>query len=184
MRRFGIAFFLFFSSLSFSTDKDFNGRWDITADDPARKRAWWLEVSGAGTPAIAGMFVGAPGGQLDKIADIAIENGELRFSIKPDRVYHAKLNGGKLEGEVDSIHFTGVRAPKLPPVNPKKLREYAPVELFNGRDLSGWKPLVEGRESTWAVQNGVLRNSEGASDLVTEQRFWNFKLHAEYRIGP
>src|SRR4051812_37772242 len=117
MRRFGVTFFLLFSCLSFGADKDFNGRWDIAPKDSDRKRAWWLEVNGAGTPAISGMFVGAPGGQLDKIAEIKVENGELQFSIKPDRVYKARLVNGKLEGEVAQTHWTGVRAPKLGPDN-------------------------------------------------------------------
>jgi hypothetical protein len=129
------------------------------------------------------MFVGAPGGQLDKISAIKIENGELQFSIKPDRVYKARFVGGKLEGEVAQTLWTGVRAPKLGPDSPKKFSAGKPVELFNGSDLSGWKPVIEGRAG-WRVEDGLLKNGDGASDLVTEQKFWNFKLHAEYRIGP
>jgi len=183
MRRFSLAFFLLFSCVSFSADRDFNGRWDITAKDSDRKRAWWLEVSGAGTSSLSGMFVGAPGGQLDKLTAIKIENGQLEFSVKPDRVHKARLVNGKLEGTVAQTSWTGVRAPKLSPGDPKKHKEGTPVELFNGRDLTGWKPVVDGRPA-WRVEDGLLRNGDGASDLVTDQKFWNFKLHAEYRIGP
>ena len=42
----------------------FNGRWDITVPNESRARAWWLEVTGAGTPNLAGKFVGAPGGNM------------------------------------------------------------------------------------------------------------------------
>ena len=48
-----------------ASDNVFNGRWDITVPGDVRARAWWLEVSGAGTKNVSGKFVGAPGGQMD-----------------------------------------------------------------------------------------------------------------------
>jgi hypothetical protein len=198
--RIAFALLFLFSGLSFAADKDFNGRWDITVNEQAKKRAWWLEIAGAGSPSPSGSFVGAPGGQLDKIPELKIEKGELRFTFKgnydpkpaPPRtgIYTARIEDGKLhgtfvlEGNNNPVTWVGVRAPKLTAPNPKKLREGEKVELFNGHDLSGWSPLVEGRKSTWVVENGIMKNSLGASDLVTSQKFWNFKLHAEYRYGP
>src|SRR5258706_8105796 len=66
-------------------DQQFNGRWDLTVKGDTAQRAWWLEVSGAGTDAIKGKFVGAPGGQLDDIPKISVYDGELRFTF--DRRY-------------------------------------------------------------------------------------------------
>jgi hypothetical protein len=80
--RIAFALLFLFSGLSFAADKDFNGRWDITVNEQAKKRAWWLEIAGAGSPSPSGSFVGAPGGQLDKIPEVKIDNGELRFSFK------------------------------------------------------------------------------------------------------
>jgi hypothetical protein len=193
---------LFLPVLASSAPRDFNGRWDITVSESDRKRAWWLEVKDAGTPNASGSFVGAPGGQLDKINDLKIEGDELRFTYKRryrigvgDQVnprtgtYKARLVNGKLEGtfelegEPKAVSWVGVRAPKLTPGNLSEYKEGKPVELFNGKDMAGWKAVVANRPP-WNVKNGILVNEPGASDLVTDGKFWDYKLHVEYRIGP
>jgi len=92
------------SSLS-AAPADFNGRWNIKLDHP-RQRVWWLEVNGAGTPQMSGWFVGAPGGQVDKIPSIRMDGDTLVFSFSRKRddkplelVYKAKFEGGVLVGE-------------------------------------------------------------------------------------
>ena len=35
----------------------------------------------------------------------------------------------------------------------------------------------------WTVENGVLKNAPGTTDIVSEQKFMDFKVHAEYRYG-
>ena len=64
-----------------AADSDFNGRWDITTLTQPRPRAWWVELTGVGSPNAAGKFVSAFGGDMNTIDTIAVENGELRFSI-------------------------------------------------------------------------------------------------------
>jgi len=57
--------------------------------------------------------------------------------------------------------------------------------LFNGKDLSGWKLRhLDGRQS-WSVEpGGILKNTveKGVhgTDLVTDQKFWNFTVRYEY----
>ena len=53
-----------------------------------------------------------------------------------------------------------------------------PVNLFNGKDLSGWLP-AEG----WTVKDGLLTNAPKVRNLVSAKTFWNFLLHVEYRVG-
>src|SRR6266851_2556632 len=153
-----------------AADKDFNGRWDITVHDNARKRAWWLEVKGAGTLTISGSFVGAPGGQMDKIPEIKLEDSELQFTFKsvPNRgtgVYRAKFVQGKLEGTLEGVpvplKWTGVRAPKLSGGDPKKWHDGTPVELFNSKDLTGWTLLHPEKKKGWNVANGIAKNEAG-----------------------
>jgi hypothetical protein len=60
--------------------------------------------------------------------------------------------------------------------------------LFNGKDLKGWKLRnPQGRQS-WSVQDGVLKNTvnrgEHGTDLVTEEKFWNFTVRYEYMVPP
>ena len=45
-----VAPLLLFAALACAAPADFNGRWDITVNEQSRKRAWWLEITGAGTP--------------------------------------------------------------------------------------------------------------------------------------
>jgi hypothetical protein len=188
---------LYLATSMLAANKDFNGRWDITVPENDRKRAWWLEVNNAETGKPSGSFISAFGGDLNKYNEGAIENGELHIVIrnnntKKPEAWHlrAKLVNGKLEGtqEIEGnpkkLAWTGVHAPKFKTLDPKKLKAGKPVDLFNGRDLNGWHPLRTDRKIEWTVKDGITSNVPGAVDLVSDPKFWNFKLHAEYRVGP
>jgi hypothetical protein len=185
---------------AFSADRDFNGRWDITANTKPRPRAWWLELTGVGTPSPAGKFVSAYAGDMNKVDTISVENGELRFSFnlppnrnakapQPNPVYRARLVNGKLEGTLTAegqpgppTQWTGVRSPNIPDKDDGTWKEGTPIALFNGKDISGWKALNPETEMKWTVQDGVLRNAPPTTDIISEQKFWNFKLHVDFRI--
>ena len=186
----------------FAADQDFNGRWDITANTTPRPRAWWVELNGVGTPNAAGKFVSAFGGDMNTIDTIKVEGGQLVFTIAPPnrqarangpaahaRIYRAHFAGDKLEGtseieggSAEPIKWTGVRAPVIKDRDDGTWKEGKPIALFNGKDLSGWQGLVPGVEMKWTVQDGVLRNAPPTTDLISDQKFWNFKLHVEFKI--
>ncbi|MFP4056305.1 MAG: DUF1080 domain-containing protein [Candidatus Brocadiia bacterium] len=61
------------------------------------------------------------------------------------------------------------------------------VQLFNGKDLSGWK--FRGENKTWEAQDGVLANQRKRDgkklrgvNIYTEQKFKDFKLHIEFKV--
>jgi hypothetical protein len=58
--------------------------------------------------------------------------------------------------------------------------------LFNGVDLAGWKLRNPSGTRTWSVQNGVLVNEVAkdvhGTDLVTEDKFFNFTVRYEYMV--
>lgn len=178
-------------------DSDFNGRWNLTVTGSnTRARAWWLEVEGAGTKNLKGKFVGAPGGQVDPIPEIRVDKGELEFvfernyrSDKKQRgIYRARIQNNTLSGTfsldgniVDQ--FTGVRAPVIRDKEDGSWKKGNPVELFNGKDVTGWKVVGGEAVRGWSVKNGFLTNSERAPDLVSNEKFWNFEVHAEFRVG-
>jgi Domain of Unknown Function (DUF1080) len=184
-------------SMMFAADKDFNGRWDIQVMNEPRARVWWLSVEGAGTHGIHGSFVGAPGGDVDAIPKIWIENGQLmwqfnkRYSPQANEGnYRARIENGKLAGsltvagyDAGNRTFEGVRAPEIKDVDDDSWTKGAPVELFNQRDLTGWHAMVPGKDLGWVMKDGALSNVAGANNLVSEQKFWNFELHAEFRLG-
>jgi Domain of Unknown Function (DUF1080) len=180
---------------SLAADSDFNGRWDLTTLN--RPRAWWVELNGVGSPNPSGKFVSAYGGDMNTIDTVVVENGELRFTIAnpgrnakgPAPVYRARLVNGKLEGTLETpgssaepVKWTGVRAPVIADKDDGSWKEGKPIELFNGKDLTGWKPLNPGVEMKWSYKDGILRNAPPTTDLISEQKFWNFKLHVDFRI--
>lgn len=55
--------------------------------------------------------------------------------------------------------------------------------LFNGRNLSGWRP-VGGTPATWRVENGVLRGAGSTAALVSDRQLADFQLKAEVRVSP
>jgi len=169
----------------------FDGRWNIAVHNSPRGRAWWLEVQGAGTPAIKGRFVGFPGGDLNDIQRIWIEDGELRFTFDDRSVhqdYRASLVDRKLQGSFVAgslkLEWTGTRAPEITDADDGSWREGQPIELFNHRDVSNWHGLIPGARLGWSVEDGVLKGDGAATDLVSGGKFWNFKLHVEYRTPP
>lgn len=195
--------FLLAACPAFSADQDFNGRWDITTTSP-RPRAWWLQLTGVGTAAPAGKFVSAYNGDMNNVDTISVKNGELLFTIvSPARpagarsegaparkfIYRALLVSGKLEGTFETegsntppLKWTGVRAPQIADRDDGTWKEGAPIALFNGKDLSGWKGLQPDAQMKWSVQDGILRNAPPTTDIVSERKFWNFKLHVDFRI--
>ena len=54
--------------------------------------------------------------------------------------------------------------------------------MASGTDVSGWLPMVKGQDLGWVVEDGILTNQPPANNLVSEKKFWNFRLHAEYRL--
>ena len=186
---------------AFSADSGFNGRWDITTVGEGRPRAWWVELTGVGSPSPSGKFVSAYAGDMNVIDKISVENGELVFAIVPKgggakakqpqaaRIYRAQLVDGKLDGTVavegqtrPPTKWKAVRAPVINEKDDGTWKEGKPVALFNGKDLTGWKALNSSAEMKWSVKDGVLRNEPPTTDIVSERSFWNYKLHADFRI--
>jgi len=186
-------------------DQDFNGRWDITVSGSSSNalgpaHGWWLEVAGAGTDNLRGRFLGAPVGLLDEIPKLSISEGELRFALEAKfrkdhpaekGLYWARLEEGKLKGtfEIEGdpstyLEWTGSRAPALAEKDDGSWKRGDPVVLFDGHDLTGWLPVPPGRMVGWVVRDGALTSLAGAPDLMSEKKFVNFVLDAEYRIEP
>jgi len=144
--------------------------------------------------------VGAPGGQLDDIPKLSIRNGELRFEFERKwrignkarqarGVWTARLKDDKLVGLFrlpgqPPVSWVGERAPVINERDDGTWRPGQPIELFNGKDLSGWIPIGRPGEVRWMVKDGILVNEAPAPNLMTEAKFWNFDLHVEYRVGP
>lgn len=168
------------------------GRWDLTVRDGANAYPSWLEVRLSGRRTLVGSYVGQFGSArpVSKI-DFDLKTAKFHFTVPPqweprtnDVVVEGKLEGKTLSGQILNdagkfIPWKGGRAPLLVPTHPPVWGK--PIELFNGRDLTGWKARNPSAKHGWIVQDGVLVNATPGNDLMTDQKFNNFKLRAEFR---
>lgn len=168
-------------------DPAIQGRWDITIEDGAKKFPAWLEVYHSGHKRLVGQYVGITG-SARPVSIVHFDNGKISFTLPPqweledhDLVFEGILREETITGTMiaangQTYNWTARRAPLL-------LRDKAPVwgspiRLFNGKDLTGWKALGENQ---WVVENGVLKSPHSGSNLITENKFMDFKLHIEFR---
>jgi hypothetical protein len=167
------------------------GRWDMTVQDASGATyPSWFEATSEGTK-LAGRFVGRVGSQRP-IKSIEFGDGHLKFSLpiqyerrKTDLHFEAKLVGDRLEGTAPDadgkpMKWTAVRAPKLERKSPPRWSK--PITLFNGHDMSGWHVRDSAKAETWRVADSVMENTPHGTDIVTDQKFTNFKLHVEFKM--
>jgi hypothetical protein len=165
-------------------------RWDLVVTGPDGEYPSWLEVRRSGYRTLVGSFVGQFG-SARPIGKVEFTDGRLRFSIPPqwehrndDQVFEGQLAGEELRGETTDekgrrLTWIGRRAPALKRTRPPAWGE--PIELFNGKDLAGWKPQFPAMKNGWEVRDGLLVNATPGNNLLTERKFDDFRLHVEFR---
>lgn len=89
--------------------------------------------------------------------------------------------------EFGRAEFAGKLQPPLPPApDLSKVTFGAPVALFNGKDLTGWK-IIGDDDNGWKVEDGVLMNrvtkekGKHWGNLRTVEEFEDFNLTLEVR---
>ena len=164
------------------------GRWDIVVHDPHGDFPSWLEVTLSGRHTLVGRFVAAFG-SARPISEVFIEGDNFNFSIpvqfenlKTNQWMRGTCTGDKITGTTlaytgNTVSFDGVRAPTLIHKAPPVWSE--PIELFDGKTLNGWQPRRG--KNQWMVKDGILTSPRSGTDLVTTQKFTDFKVHAEFR---
>lgn len=174
---------------SSSSPAAFLGRWDLTLQAPDRNYPSWLELKQEGST-LKAEYVGR-WGNARALPKAQIVNGVLTFvspkeeeASKADMEFTGRMVGDTLSGTVNGPDgkewkWTGVRAPAL--VSEAAARWGKPIQLFNGKDLSGWR--ASGPGPSWTVQNGNLVSPGHGPELISEQEFKNFKLHVEFNCG-
>ena len=166
------------------------GRWDLTVQGSGGDYPSWLEVRLSGYSTLVGSFVGHFG-SARPISRVEFDGGRVHFTLPPqwesrktDLDFEGKMDGDDaMRGETTDddgrrVAWTARRAPSL--ARDKEPTWGEPVELFNGKDLTGWKPRAEGK-SRWEARDGVMVNTASGTDLLTERKFTDFKLHTEFR---
>jgi hypothetical protein len=170
--------------------KPFLGRWDLTLKSPDREYPSWLELREQDGQLKAQMV--GRWGNARPLPKVQLSGGRLTFvspkeeeSSNSDLVFQGQLKGETLSGTVNgpdgkTWQWTGVRAPALERATAPQWGK--PIQLFNGKDLSGWKMGAPG-PPVWTVQNGTLISPGNGPELYSDAKFQDFKLHVEFNCG-
>ncbi len=112
------------------------------------------------------------------IEAVHLADGTLKFRVPESKplVIEAQVKGDVMEG-------TAVTRGYNRKFTAQREREWGePVELFNGKDMSGWKVMGDPAQSKWSVVSGVLANADRGANIVTEKAFKDFKILVEFRV--
>ena len=181
------------ASASPAGEEAFLGRWDITATGAKSglPRNCWLELR-RDEGVLKGRF-NAGGGAVFDLPQVTDEHGEFKFQY-PDgktetpQVWQGTLKDARLTGTAlvrgETLTWTGVRGPVWP-ATPSRRKPGKPIDLFNGKDVSGWLCQDPHRPMGWSVKDGILVNEgKGANNIYTQQKFNDFKLEVEFNVDP
>jgi hypothetical protein len=165
------------------------GHWDLTVEmDNNQTVPSWLEVKLSGIKTLVGYFV-SEAGSARPISKVNFDKQKVSFSIPPqwefglsDLVFEGTAENDKIFGVItlpngQKHSFTGERAPTLVREKPPVWNE--PVKIFNGTNLDGW--VTQKPNNQWVVENGILKSPKSGSNLLTIEKFQDFKLHIEFR---
>ena len=108
-----------------------------------------------------------------------------------DRISGKSVQPARNGMQANIAKFYGWKLPDLPPAPDLSLVKYGkPVNLFNGKDLTGWKLTNSRQTNGFKVEKGVLVNDpvqqEGRrisyGNIRTEQEFEDFNLTLEVNV--
>jgi hypothetical protein len=163
------------------------GRWDAVIHLPDRDYASWFEITDYN--GLSGRFVGIEG-SARSITELNCMENKFDFRLPPqyekrdfDLIFKGKIENGIISGITNDddgkwIKFEAVPAPIL------EYREVAwgePIKLIR-KNFSNWTKRFSEASSGWKSKNGVLSNSPPSVDIVTKEKYTDFKLHVEWRI--
>ncbi len=191
----------------------FLGRWALTIPGGA---AGWLEITNEGGYLDGRILWG--GGSVLPLASVYVDDDTLvatrineverkdasgqtarkqqftdtlRLTVSDDELKGTAERPRTDGSGVDRGAFSGRRIPPLPPAPDLSSLQFGePVELFNGRDLSGWRLIEEAATNGWRAENGVLINDTPDKgkpgvhygNLRTDAEFEDFNLKLQVRV--
>lgn len=181
----------------------FLGTWNMTGTGEDTIFVYWLEIK-EGPNGLTGRFLNRTGSPLT-ITVAKVENGELVFQTgRPDNLsveYRARIQDGQLVGRHTlrqggrggtpvterTVNWVGSRTPKWAAADANAPHKYgAPVVLFDSAtpSMDAWGVQHADRPMNWSVVDGLMVNTPPANNLVSKQKFGDFKIEAEYRLSP
>lgn len=190
------------TSLLNAADNPFVGRWALTIPGGG---AGWLgveEKDGALSSSVlwgGGSVVPTTSTKLDGGSLVVTRENKNKEGKVTIETLSFKADGDALTGTTSKVNdkgkevskpaeFTGKRIPAIP-AKPDlaKVKFGEPVQLLNGKDLTGWRLLKEGVDNGWSVVDGILQNrvvkakDKHFGNLRTDAEFEDFNLKTEVR---
>ena len=169
------------SGFSQNSLNGFGGMWTIEIEDGA---VGWLNVhnengyldaellwrGGSVVPVSDVYFVGKKNLVVTRTREVVrSKEDEPERKHTVTQVFNFKKNGTKMTGTliepnsdssgISKTKFKGWKLPDVPPAPDLQKKEFGESEeLFNGRDLSGWKLIDPKQVNGFRVMNGMLVN--------------------------
>ena len=178
------------NSIDTTARQDFAGRWNLTGTGEHRNRVYWLEVTDSGGQ-LTGMFLNRTGSPVP-LDTVTIEDGQLIFQMRAGRrgtapPHRLRREGDRLVGTLNDrgtdVRVVGVRPPKWLDANASGRHTFGTaVALFDGASIDAFTLQHEDRPSGWSVEDGAMTNSPRANNLISKERFKDFRLQAEYKL--
>ena len=203
LRPLSIAAVFSLGSLLNAADNPFIGRWALTIPGGG---AGWLGVESKDGALSSSVLWG--GGSVVPTTSTKVD-GDTLIVTREQKNKEGKLAAietitAKAEGEVLKLttskknaegkeigkaqEFAGKRIADVPPApDLSKVKYGAPIQLLNGKDLTGWRLLKEGVDNGWSVVDGILQNrvvkakDKHFGNLRTDAEFEDFNLKTEVR---
>ncbi len=202
-----------FSGFSQNSLNGFAGMWTIEIEDGA---VGWLNVhnengyldaellwrGGSVVPVSDVYFIGKKNLVVTRTREVVrskADEPERKHTVT--QVFNFKKSGTKITGTliepnsdssgISKTKFKGWKLPDVPPAPDLQKKEFGESEeLFNGRDLSGWKLIDPKQVNGFRVMNGMLVNDpvqeEGQrlhyGNIRTEKEYEDFNLKLEVNV--
>lgn len=168
-------------------DSSLIGKWNLILTENGEEVPSWLEIKKSGNATLVGRYC-YKFGSARPVSEIKVNDGKFSFSVpnqwEPkgfDMQMMGMRDGDGIKGTLiftdGSMHsWIGRRAPKLKyNDNPKWGKE---INLFNGKNLEGW---TAEKENQWVVEDGILKSPKPGSNLISDQKFNDFRIKVEFR---
>jgi len=195
---------------------EFLGQWTI---DISGGSVGWLEVRQEKDYLDADLLWG--GGSVNPMAHVYLSGDKFLVVTKVDKIIRTKdanneplktqlitswlevqKKGDKIAGfifnphrdgkGIDSTACVGTKLPPPPPApDLTKIKFGTSVNLFNGKDLTGWRLTNEKQKNGFSAKDGVLTNDPAQTEgehhvsygnLRTDQEFEDFNLKLEVNV--
>jgi hypothetical protein len=181
----------------------FVGEWELTIPGGG---AGWLGVSESDGKLSARLLWG--GGSVLPVKEAKLDGNTLVLE-RPQggrrgggsvQVITASRDGGTLKlmtvtkrtdgSESAKAEFSGKLQPPMPSApDLSKVKFGEPIQLFNGHDLTGWRPVEANRPNGWRADNGLLINEQpnpgkAYANLRTDREIEDFNITLETKLAP